>query len=87
VTRIDPGVVSLVADLRGHERPAAEDWASGNAASRSASSVRRIRRRRNRWDVIVVDQGYLSGVPNRFAHVLEHCGAGVVENFNKYRVN
>jgi hypothetical protein len=42
VTRIDPGVVALVADLRGHERPAAEDWASGNAASRSASSVRRI---------------------------------------------
>ena len=26
VTRVDPGVVSLVAKLRGHERQAAEDW-------------------------------------------------------------
>ena len=37
VVRIDPGVVALVADLRAHERQAAEDWASGSAASRSAS--------------------------------------------------
>jgi hypothetical protein len=26
VTRIDPGVVSLVAELRGHERQAAQEW-------------------------------------------------------------
>jgi hypothetical protein len=26
VTRIDPGVVSLVAELRSHERQAAENW-------------------------------------------------------------
>jgi hypothetical protein len=35
VTHIDPGVVSLVAELRGHERQAAEDWASGRPGSKS----------------------------------------------------
>jgi hypothetical protein len=39
VTRIDPGVVSLVAGLRGHERQAAEELASGRRASRSASPL------------------------------------------------
>jgi hypothetical protein len=32
---LDPGLVSLVAELRGHERQAAEDWTSERPASRS----------------------------------------------------
>jgi hypothetical protein len=36
VTRIDPGVVPLVAELRSLERQAAEDWTSERPASRSA---------------------------------------------------
>jgi hypothetical protein len=33
VTRIDPGVVSLVAELRGHERQIAEELAGGRRGS------------------------------------------------------
>jgi hypothetical protein len=33
VTRIDPGVVSLVAELRGHERQAAEPFSLQNCDS------------------------------------------------------
>jgi hypothetical protein len=32
ITRIAPGVVSLVAELRGHERQAPRDWTSGRPA-------------------------------------------------------
>jgi len=48
VTRIDPGVVSLVAELRGHERQTARNWASGSTSSRSARWST-PRRRRLRW--------------------------------------
>ena len=48
VTRIDPGVVSLVAELRGHERQTARNWASGSTSSRSASPST-PRRRRSPW--------------------------------------
>ena len=37
VTRIDPGVVSLFAELRGHKRQAAEELASGRRTARNAS--------------------------------------------------
>jgi hypothetical protein len=33
VTHIDPGVVSLVAELRGHDRQAAEELGSGKRTS------------------------------------------------------
>jgi hypothetical protein len=36
-TRIDPGVVSLVAELRGHERQAARKIGAGEDAPRGAS--------------------------------------------------
>jgi hypothetical protein len=36
VAPIDPGVVSLLAELRGHERQAAEELASGRRTTRSA---------------------------------------------------
>jgi hypothetical protein len=35
-TRIDPGVVSLVAEMRGHERQAAEELEQGRRTTRSA---------------------------------------------------
>jgi hypothetical protein len=35
VVRIDPGVVSWVAELRGHERQAAEELGSGRRTTRS----------------------------------------------------
>ena len=41
VTRIDPGVVALVAELRPHERQAAQDWAREDA-HRGASRDRRL---------------------------------------------
>ena len=40
VTRIDPGVVSLLAELRGHEPQAAKEFGSGRPALRSASPRR-----------------------------------------------
>jgi hypothetical protein len=48
VVRIDPGVVSLVAELRGHERQAAEKLGNGKRTSRSPSPSTR-RPRRLRW--------------------------------------
>jgi hypothetical protein len=54
VTRIDPGVVSLLADLRGHERQAAEEleqWKAGveecKALDLSPGTFRCHRRPRN----------------------------------------
>ena len=37
---LDPGLVSLVAELRGHERQTAEDWTSERPAS--SSNARRL---------------------------------------------
>jgi hypothetical protein len=39
MTRIDPGVVSLVAELRGHERQAAEELGSGKRTSIETDQV------------------------------------------------
>ena len=45
VTRIDPDVVSLVAEMRGHDRQAAEEVERRMPASRNASPSTRRRRR------------------------------------------
>ena len=48
VTRIDPGVVSLFAELRGHERQAAEELEQWKARREERKAVD-PRRRRSRW--------------------------------------
>jgi hypothetical protein len=55
VTRIDPGVVSVVAELRGHERQAAEDWPVEDP--RGGASGDRPRAGRNRIDAVSAKLG------------------------------
>ena len=47
MTRIDPGVVSLVAELRGHERQAAEELEQGKTGVKERRTPRCPRRRRS----------------------------------------
>ena len=72
VTRIDPGVVSLVADLRGHEQQAAEEserWIAHHEerkvidASPAAVTLAAISDRRPRPGQAVVPTLHEAGLP------------------------